>query len=144
MRINIYDNNQQALNMEQKQFRPTDAVRQMPRDCADSGKAHSYQWFVIGHFAQDSETLYKANSFTGAIDRFNGLRDGNKSLGVTKDEITAINLVITEGGETRIDEGVLDDPHFVRDDTISEAVTRRQRSIAGLEAPRQDMTMGGM
>ena len=140
----IYDKNQQALNMAQKQSELTEARRQMPRDCVDPGKAQQYQWFVIGHFAQDGETLYKADSLTGAIDRFNGLRDEDKRLGVTKDEIATINLVITEGGETRIDEGSLDDPHFVRDDTISEAVTRLQLSIAGLKAPQQNMTMGGM
>lgn len=141
----IFDKRQQALNMAQKQqFGLTDAGKQALRDAADPTKPHTYRWFVIENFAQDGETLHQAESLTGAIDRFNGLDCGSKRLGVTKDEIATVDLVITEDGETHADDGWQSNPRFAADGVMAEVALRLQLSIAGLDTPRQGMKMEGM
>ena len=125
------------------QFGLTEKGRRLLRDAADPTKVHTYDWFVIERFGQKGEQIHSAASLTGAIDRFNGLTCESKRLGVTKDEIATIDLIVTVDGAPRLDEGWQSNPRFAEDCAISEAVARLQLSIAGLE-PQQDMTFGGM
>lgn len=141
----IYDKRQQELNMAGKQrFGLTEAGKQALRDAADPLKPHTYTWFVIEHFGQEGERLHSAASLPDAIDCYNDLSCESKRLGVTKDGIVALDLIITEGGAPRLDESWLSNPRFAEDNVVSEAVAHLQLSIAGLNQPRQNMTLGGM
>lgn len=141
----IYDKRQQELNMAQKQQSGlTAAGGQALSDAADPAKPHTYDWFVIERFGQKGERLYGTASLTGAIDRYNGLNCDSKRLGVTKDGIATIALIIAEDGSPRLDEGYQGDPRFAGDDVIDVAVARLQLGIAGLDQPQQNLTMGGM
>lgn len=141
----IYDKRQQTLNMAEKQQSGlTEAGKQALRDAADPVKPHTYDWFVIERYGQEGERLHSAASLTGAIDRYNGLSCDSRRLGVTKDGIATIDLLVTEGGVPRLDEGWLNNPRFAEDSVISEALVRLQLGIAGLDHLRQDMVLGGM
>lgn len=141
----IYDKRQQELNMApQKQFGLTEEGGQCLRDAADPSKAHTYDWFVIERFGQKGEQIHSAASLTGAIDRFNGLDCDSKRLGVTKDAIATIDLIVTVDGAPRLDEGWQSNPRFAEDGVIAEATARLQLSIAGLQPPQQEMTLGGI
>lgn len=140
-----YDKRRQELNMApQRQFGLTEEGLRRLRDVADPTKPHTYDWFVIERFGQEGERLHSAASLTGAIDRFNGLTCESKRLGVTKDEIATVDLIVTVDGAPRLDEGWQSNPRFAADGVIAEAAARLQLSIAGLEPPQQNMTLGGM
>lgn len=140
-----YDKRQQELNMARdKRSGLTEEGRQRLRDAADPSKPHTYDWFVIERYGQEGERLHSAASLTGAIDRYNGLDCESKRLGVTKDKIATIDLVVTADGATRLEEGWVNNPRFAEDGVISEAAARLPLSIAGLEQPRQNMTFGGI
>ena len=124
-----------------KQFGLTEEGRKRLQDAGDPAKAHTYAWFVIERFGQEGERFHGAASLTGAIDRFNGLACESKRLGVTKDEIATIDLIVTVDGVPRLDHGWRSNPRFAEDRVLSEAAARLRLSIAGLEQPRQQMGM---
>lgn len=96
----IYDKHQQALNMAQKQqFGLTEAGKQALRDAADPSKPHTYQWFVIENMDMDDEELTGGLTLENAIQRFKEADCGIKVLGVTKDGISTIDLVVNRYGE---------------------------------------------
>lgn len=141
----IYDKRQQELNMAQEQQSGlTEAGRQALRDAADPAKPHTYAWFVIERYGQEGERLHKAESLTGVIDCYNGLTCDSRRLGVTKDGIATIDLVVMESGASHLDEGWQTNPRFTADSEIFEAAARLRLSIAGLDQPQQNMTFGGM
>lgn len=141
----IYDKRQQELNMAVKQKNGlTEAGKQALLDAADPTRPHTYDWFVIEGHGRRDEQLHGASSLTDAIDRYNGLACDSKRLGVTKDKIATIDLVIAEGGIPHLDEEYHHNPRFAEDSMISEAIVRLQLSIAGLDRPGQNMTMGGV
>lgn len=140
----LYAYDKSRLELAMRQFGLTESGKQMLRDASDPDKPHTYDWFVIERFGQEGERLHRAASLTGAIDRFNGLGCESKRLGVTKDEIATIDLIVTVDGAPHLDVGWQSNPRFAEDGVISEAVARLRLSIAGLEPPQQNMTFGGM
>ena len=123
---------------------PTGTGKQTHLATAAPGKSHLYRWFVVENYGQEDERQYEHSALTGAIDRFNGLACGSKRLRVSKDDAFTADLVVTKDGETHIDEMCLKDPHFSQSSRMAEAVARLKLSIAGLETPQQNMTLGGM
>lgn len=96
----VYDKRQQELNMtQQKQFGLTEAGKQALRDAADPAKFHTYQWFVIENVGMDDEDLTGNLTLEDAIQCFTGAECEIKVLGVTKDNISTVDLVASRYGE---------------------------------------------
>ena len=140
----IYDKRRQELNMAQKQPSGlTEAGKRALRDAADPTKPHTYSWFVIENMDMDDETLTAYPTLEEAIRRFSGADCGIKVLGVTKDEISTIDLVAGRYGELQHLPYYQDFDSTKEDPVILAAVeTLRKALDAPEEAP--GMKMEGM
>ena len=79
----------------------------------------------------------------GLIQRYTASEHDDKRLGVTKDDIAAVDLVIRHDGREWVSEDWTKSESFAQDPTVANAVTRMRQLIED-QAPTQGMTMGGM
>ena len=82
-------------------------------------------------------------SLDEAIQRYTASEHDDKRLGVTKDDIAAVDLVIRHDGREWVSEDWTKSESFAQDPTIAEAVAR-MRQLSEDQTPTQGMTMGGM
>ncbi|MDE7218388.1 MAG: hypothetical protein K2O45_02010 [Oscillospiraceae bacterium] len=82
-------------------------------------------------------------SLEEAIQRYAASENDSKRLGVTKDDIAAVDLVIRHDGREWIPEDYQKSMSFAEDPVISDAVTRLHQTLEGQNAS-QSMMMGGI
>ncbi len=140
-----YDLNQQRMAMAEKeqQYGLTESGLQKLRDTADPSFPHSYNWYVI----EACDTAYAAFtdglSLDEAIQRYTASEDASKRLGVTKDDIAAVDLVIRHDGREWVSEDWTKSESFAQDPTVADAAAK-MRQLLENQTPNQGMTMGGM
>ena len=145
-----YDLNQQRMAMaaekpteEKPQYGLTETGLQMLRDTADPGFPHSYDWYVM----EACNTAYAAFndglSLDKAIQRYMASAEDDKRLGVTKDDVAAVDLVIRHDGREWVSEDWAKSESFAQDPVISEAVALIRQTLDE-QAAGQGMAMGGM
>lgn len=127
-----YDKRQLELGMTQPGL--TETGRQMLREAADPNKPHTYEWFVIEDMDQDDENLTGGLPLEKAIQQFAGAECGIKVLGVTKDGISTVDLVVTRYGELEHLPYFEDMESFRQDPVIAAAV---QKLHQALDSPEQ-------
>ena len=145
-----YDLNQQRMAMaaekpaeEKPQYGLTETGLRMLRDTADPSFPHSYDWYVM----EACNTAYAAFndglSLDEAIQRYMASAEDNKRLGVTKDDVAAVDLVIRHEGREWVSEDWTKSESFAQDPVISEAVVLIRQTLDE-QAAGQGMAMGGM
>lgn len=140
-----YDLNQQRMAMAEKEQRYglTESGLQKLRDAADPSLPHSYDWYVMEACNTPEEQFTSGLSLEDAIQRYAASENDSKRLGVTKDDIAAVDLVIRHDGREWVSEDWTKSVSFAQDPTVADAVTR-MRQLLEDQTPRQGMTMGGI
>ena len=140
-----YDLNQQRMAMAEKeqQYGLTERGLQKLKDAADPSLSHSYDWYVMEACNTPEEQFTSGLSLEDAIQRYAASENDSKRLGVTKDDIAAVDLVIRHDGREWVSEDWTKSESFAQDPTIADAVTR-MRQVLEDQTPRQGMTMGGI
>lgn len=106
------------------------------RDAADPAKPHSYEWYVIVNINTPGERMERTPSLEAAIQTYAALDCADKRLGVTKDGIAAVDLIIQHDGREWISEDRLKLDSFRSDATVAAAVTEIQRALDGRTPPQ--------
>lgn len=120
---------------------------------SDSTAIHSYRWFVLENHGLPNEALVYAPSLGEAINRYQDSASANKRLGVTKDEIVTVDILIKENGDERIYLNYKDSDSFNHDTVILQAVSKLEQLVQqnqqkqkltgeGLLKPQEEQTIG--
>lgn len=142
--LTCFDLRTQELNQSQEQkMGLTEKGRQMLRDAADPAKPHDYRWYVIEHINDSQRRVDHELSLEEAVQMYTSLDCEDKRLGVTKDGIATVDLIIRLDGREWFpkDREKLDS--FSTDNVVAGAVERLQQALSKQE-PEQGITMGGM
>ena len=139
--VYCYDLNQQRLAMGEKQLGLTEAGLQKLRDTADPAMSHSYDWYVAESYLMSDEQFIDGLSLEDAIQRYTACEDSSKRLGITKDGIAVVDLVIRWDGREWISEDYLKSESFKNDPVVAEAAAQIRQA---LEGQTQGMEMGGL
>jgi len=105
---------------------------------SDSTVSHTYRWFVLKNLGLKNEVLEYASSLEDAINRYQASDTDNKRLGVTKDEIATVDILIKENGNERIHSGYNDSKSFNHDTVILQAVSKLEQLVQNNQ-PRQEL-----
>ena len=121
----------------------TEKGRQMLRDAADPSLPHQYIWYVIQDINSADQRVDQVFPLDEAIEHYMGLDSGDKRLGVTKDDIATVDLVIRKDGREWISEDYRKLDSFARDPVVAEAVGQIRQAMEE-QTQGQAMTMGEM
>ena len=145
-----YDLSQQRLAIETKQaqkqqeqsrFGLTEAGLQKLQNAADPNLYHTYEWYVIENIRSGADRIDRPLPLEEAITLYAGLDSADKRLGVTKDSIVAVDLVIRLDDREWFPEDWKKSASFAEDPVVAEALRQMHQA---LDKPEQGMTMGGM
>ena len=117
-------------------------LRQL-QDAAGPGKPHAYEWYVFKDINAPEERMERTPSLEAAIRAYAALDCADKRLGVEKDGIAAVDLVIRWDGREWVSEDWTRLESFAQDPTIADAAAK-MRQLLENQTPDQGMTMGGM
>ena len=120
----------------------TEGLRRL-RDAADPDKPHSYEWYVIENINSPGVHMDRTPSLEAAIRMYAALDRADKRLGVTKDDIATVDLVIRKDGREWISEDYRKLDSFARDPVVAEAVGQIRQAMEE-QTQGQAMTMGEM
>ncbi len=134
--LSCFDKQAQKLGLTEK-------GRQMLRDAADPNKAHSYRWYVIENINDPDHRADHDLPLEEAVQLYAGLDCADKRLGVTKDGIATVDLLIRQGDREWVPEDWTKLDSFAEDPVVAGAVAQIQQTLEN-QTPTQDMTMGGM
>ncbi len=140
-----YDLNQQKLAMEQEQTTQqygfsAEGLRRL-QNTADPNIPHTYKWYLLQDCNTPAEQMYDGLSLEDAVKQYANSNSEDKHLGVTKDGIAAVDLLITHDGREWYSEDYQKSDSFKDDPVIAGAIDQIHRT---LDEPEQGMTMGGM
>ena len=121
----------------------TEAGKKMLRDAADPALPHRYSWFVFQDFNMPGEKLIRNLMLPEAIQLYNEIDSRNKRLGVTKDDIATVDLVIISDGEQKFSKDYMQLASFSSDPVIADAMETLKNEIME-QTPEQGMKMGGI
>ena len=137
-----YDLNQQKLAMEQmQQYGFSAEGLQQLQNAADPSIPHTYKWYLLRDCNMPEEQMFSGLSLEEAVELYAASDSRDKHLGVTKDGIASVDLLITHDGREWYSEDYQKSDSFKADRTIIEALEQTHQT---LDAPAQGMTMGGM
>ena len=111
----------------------TEGLRRL-RDAADPDKPHSYEWYVIENINSPGVHMDRTPSLEAAIRMYAALDRADKRLGVTKDGIAAVDLVIRHGGREWVSEDHLKLDSFKSDPAVAAAVMKIQSVLDGSQS----------
>ena len=121
----------------------TEDGRQKLGDAANPELPHRYDWYVMDAFNTPDERFTDGLSLEDAIQRYTASENESKRLGVTKDDISAVDLLIRHDGREWVSKDWTKDAAFSKDPVVAEAVTRLQQTLDEQTAS-QGFTMGGL
>lgn len=102
------------------------------RDAADPGKPHTYKWYVISSINTPEEHMESTPSLEDAIPLYSALDCADKRLGVEKDGIAAVDLVIRQDGREWIPEDRLKLDSFKADPVVAAAVAEIRKATGAV------------
>ncbi len=82
-------------------------------------------------------------SLDEAIQRYTASGHDDKRLGVTKDDVAAVDLVIRHDGREWVSEDWTKSESFAQDPTVANAAAQMHQLLEN-QTPTQGLTMGGM
>jgi len=114
---------------QRQEYGLTESGLQKLQDTADPGFPHSYDWYVM----EDCSTAYAkftdGLSLDEAIRRYTACENEDKRLGVTKDDVAAVDLVIRHDGREWVSEDWTKSESFKDDPVVAEAVEQIQQAM---------------
>ena len=121
----------------------TEAGKQALRDAADSGRPHTYAWFVLTDCSTPEEQIHRNLTLEEAIQFYQDSDREEKRIGVTKDSIATVDLVRCLDGEQQFFDDYRKLESFRDDPVVSKAVETLRQELEQT-VPQEDITMGGM
>lgn len=109
----------------------TESGHQKLRDAADPNVSHTYDWYVMESINTPEESFTDGLSLEDAIQRYAASGWPDKRLGVTKDDIAAVDLLIRHDGREWVSEDWTKGDSFSKDPTIAEAAALLRRTLEG-------------
>lgn len=128
-------------NQPPQQFGLTAEGLQRLRDAADPNKAHAYEWYVIANINAPEERMERTPELKSAIQAYTALDYADKRLGVTKDGIAAVDLIIRYDGREWISEDRLKLDSFKSDTVVAAAIAEIRKTTGA--AMRLTLTLLG-
>lgn len=128
-------------NQPPQQFGLTPLGLQRLRDAADPAKPHAYKWYVINSINTPEEHMESTPSLEDAIRLYSALDCADNRLGVEKDGIAAVDLVIRQDGREWIPEDRLKLDSFKADPVVAAAVAKIRKTTGA--AKRLTLTLLG-
>ena len=101
----------------------TESGRRKLRDAADPNVSHNYVWYVMEGINTPEEQFTSGLSLDDAIRRYAASEQADKRLGVTKDDIAAVDLLIRHEGREWVSEDWTKEDSFSNDPIIAGAVS---------------------
>lgn len=98
------------------------------RDAADPDKPHVYEWYVIESINTPDERMERTPELKSAIRTYAASGHADKRLGVEKDRIAAVDLIIRHDGREWISEDRLRSDSFQSDPVVTAAVADIQKA----------------
>lgn len=120
--LSCFDKQAQTLGLTPK-------GRQALQDAASPDKAHTYSWYVIEQINDPELRKGQSGSLKEAIQAYTGLDRADKRLGITKDSIAAVDLMICLNSHEWLSDDRLKLDSFKEDPVIADAVSRLQREL---------------
>lgn len=111
------------------------------RDAADPEKYHSYEWYVIEGINAPGERMERTPELKFAIQAYAALDCADKRLGIAKDGIAAVDLLIRQHGREWISEDRLKLDSFKSDPVVADAVADIRKATGA--AMRLTLTLLG-
>jgi hypothetical protein len=109
--------------------RQAERMRRMFADAADPSRPHSYEWYVIEHINSADRRTDHYLPLEEAIALYAGLDCEDKRLGVTKDGIAAVDLMIRWEGREWLSEDRLKLESFKNDPVVADAADKLQQML---------------
>ncbi len=107
----------------------TELGRQRLKDTADPRFPHSYNWYVMESCSTAYAAFTDGLSLEDAVQRYAASESDNKRLGVTKDDIAAVDLVILWEGREWLSMDRLKSESFKDDPVVAEAAGKLQQML---------------
>ncbi len=145
--LTAFDLRVQQMNRKQEASEQehglTEAGKEALRNAADNTCSHSYSWFVFQDYNTPDEKLIGDLTLPDAIRLYNETDSESKRLGVTKAEISTVDLLITLNGNERLSEDYTRLASFSGDPVITKAMETLREAFME-QALGQGITMGGL
>ncbi len=116
------------VNQEQKMGLANQGWQKM-LDAADPNLPHSYDWYVMESCNMPGEQYTEGLTLEEALRRYSASEHEDKRLGVTKDDIAAVDLLIRHEGREWLSGDRLKMDEFRDDPVVAEAVPRLQQML---------------
>ncbi len=107
----------------------TERGRQALKDAADPGKAHAYSWYVIEQINNPDLRKGQSGPLEEAVQAYTRLDRADRRLGVTKDSIDAVDLVICQNGREWLSDDWQKMDSFKDDPMVAAAVSTLQAEL---------------
>lgn len=118
----------------------TEQGHRMLRDAADPSLPHQYSWYVIQNITRADQRVGQVLPLDEAIEHYLELGSEDKRLGVTKDGIASVDLVIRKDGREWVPEDYQKLDSFARDPIVAEAMGQIRQALEE-QTQGQAMTM---
>ena len=125
--INLKSNAVQV--QEPHQFGLTEKGHRMLRDAADPEKPHAYCWYVIENILDAEKRADHELPLEDAVRLYAELDNSDKRLGVTKDGIATVDLVICQNGREWFPEDHRKLASFCGDSAVENAIQRLRSTL---------------
>ena len=125
-----------CFDKQAQQMGLTKQGRQALQDAADPDKPHSYRWYVIENILKGENRVDHELPLEEAVQLYIELDGGDKRLGVTKDDITSVDLAVTLSGWGSFPEDWKRLDSFAQDEVVAEAAAQIQQALEGLAVGR--------
>lgn len=120
--LNCFDKQAQTLGLTEK-------GRQALKDAADSSKVHTYSWYVIEQINNPELRKGQSGPLEEAVQAYARLDRADRRLGVTKDGIDAVDLVICQNGREWLSDDWQKMDGFKNDPMVAAAVSTLQAEL---------------
>ena len=105
------------------------------RDAADPDRPHVYEWYVITDINAPGERMVRTPELKSALQAYAALDCADKRLGVAKDGIAAVDLLIRQHGREWIPEDRLGSECFKADPVVAAAIAEIKTALRGRTGP---------
>ncbi len=120
--LSCFDKQAQTLGLTEK-------GRQVLKNAADSGKAHTYSWYVMEQINTPDLRKGLSGPLEEMIQAYARLDGADKRLGVTKDSVEAVDLVICLNGREWLSDDWTKLDSFKEDPMVAAAVSTLQAEL---------------
>ena len=120
--LSCFDKQAQTLGL-------TGKGRQALKDAADPSKAHTYSWYAIEQINTPDMRRGKSGPLEEAVQAYTRLDRADKRLGVTKDSIDAVDLVICLNGREWLSNDWTKLDSFKEDPVVAAAASTLQAEL---------------